>query len=76
MFDQSGCSYFLVRWKSAAAPAIYPSTDAIDQSFAINGRSKDWAAFQKSIRRIATPEWENMFAILMAKVKKDPSKMT
>ncbi|MDB2449564.1 hypothetical protein N9W97_02285 [Pseudomonadales bacterium] len=55
---------------------FYPSTDAIDQSFAINARSKDWAVFQKSIRRIATPEWENMFAILMAKVKKDPSKMT
>jgi|TARA_B110000037_G_scaffold190705_1_gene223774 hypothetical protein len=44
--------------------------------FAINARSKDRAAFQKSIRKIATPERENVFAILMAKVKKDPSKMT
>ena len=44
--------------------------------FAINARSKDRAAFQKSIRKIATPERENVFAILMANVKKDPSKMT
>ncbi|HAD28446.1 MAG TPA: hypothetical protein DCF96_07270, partial [Rhodobacteraceae bacterium] len=29
-----------------------------------------------SIRKIATPERENVFAILMAKVKKDPFKMT
>jgi hypothetical protein len=55
---------------------FYPSTEAMDMSRSLNAQSEDWRAFQATLRNIATPEWENMYAIMMAKVKKDPTEMS
>ena len=52
---------------------FYPSTEAMDRSLAINASSPDWAKFQGKLRGVATPEWENVYAIQMARVKKDPT---
>ena len=52
---------------------FYPSTEAMDRSVAINSASPDWSKFQGKIRQLARPEWENVYAIQLAKVKKDPT---
>ena len=52
---------------------FYPSTQAMDRSVAINSASPDWSKFQGKIRQLARPEWENVYAIQLAKVKKDPT---
>ncbi|MFL2536538.1 MAG: hypothetical protein ACJ0RQ_10040 [Candidatus Azotimanducaceae bacterium] len=52
---------------------FYPTTEAMDQSFALNASSPDWSKFQGEVRASAQAEWENVYAIQMAKVKKDPT---
>ena len=52
---------------------FYPTTEAMDQSFALNASSPDWRKFQGEVRASAQSEWENVYAIQMAKVKKDPT---
>lgn len=52
---------------------FYPSTEAMDQSLALNASSPDWRKFQDEVRESAQTEWENVYAIQMAKVNKDPT---
>ena len=52
---------------------FYPSTEAMDQSLALNASSPDWRKFQGEVRASAQTEWENIYAIQMARVKKDPT---
>ncbi|MEL0218412.1 MAG: hypothetical protein VXB09_12250 [Gammaproteobacteria bacterium] len=52
---------------------FYPTTEAMDQSSALNAASPDWRKFQGEVRESAQREWENIYAIQMARVKKDPT---
>jgi hypothetical protein len=55
------------------ANVFYPSTVAMDQSLALNMTSSDWANFLGKLRKASVGEWENMYAIMRAKVQKDPA---
>tara|TARA_B110000037_G_scaffold161592_1_gene182527 strand:- start:175 stop:897 length:723 start_codon:yes stop_codon:yes gene_type:complete len=54
---------------------FYPSTAAMDQSLTLNMASTDWATFLGKLRNASESEWENMYAIMRAKVQKDPATM-
>ena len=54
---------------------FYPSTAAMDQSLALNMASTDWATFLGKLRGASVNERENMYAIMRAKVQKDPATM-
>ena len=55
------------------ANVFYPSTVTMDQSLALNMPSTDWANFLGKLRKTSVGEWENMYAIMRAKVQKDPA---
>jgi hypothetical protein len=52
-----------------------PSSAAMDQSLTLNMASTDWATFLRKLRSANVNEWENMYAIMRAKVQKDPATM-
>jgi hypothetical protein len=54
---------------------FYPSTAAMDQPLALNMASADWAIFLGKLRTASSNEWENIYAIMRAKVQKDPATM-
>jgi hypothetical protein len=47
----------------------------MDQSLTLNMDSTDWATFLGKLRSASVNEWENMYAIMRAKVQKDPATM-
>ena len=55
--------------------AFYPSTAAMDQSLTLNMAFNDWATFMGKSRSASVNEWENMCAIMRAKVQKYPTTM-
>ena len=54
---------------------FYPSTVAVGQSLTLNMVSTDWATFLGKLSNASVSECEKMYAIVRAKVQKDPATM-
>lgn len=52
-----------------AVNVFYQNGAAMDASAAASNGTKEWAEFQSSMAELTEREWENMYAILRAKVK-------